>query len=785
MTRVGLGIVGGLLWALALVPGRVEGQSVGLPGPSPVAPAADLPETWASVAIPTAPPARGYAQDIAQAKLQAAALISVAPGVVQEDVGGLTHSGPAAPSLVTSFSGISYTGFFPPDPNLAAGQSSLVLVTNGSITIKSKSGSTVASASLSSFFSAILTSTESPFDPKVVYDTGSGRFFVAAVARVRNTSCTTSGVNRCIAHFFLAVSKSSNPTTTGSSSWFFYSFDTILDGSTATTNWADYTGLGVDGSAAVLTANMFSMSTDTFQYTKIRILDKSALVSGAAVSFTDFVRVTDPTTGGQAFTLQPALTFGSPGTFFLASSANSSTSCAINVFGISNSLSSPSLTSRSVSASGSCTVPPDATQAGGGTLLDTGDKRLMNLIYRTGSLWSAHAIASGSVSAVRWMQINVTGWPNTPSFTQNATFTASGVHYFYPTVAVDTSDNLAVVMARSSATEFASAYYTAQLNTDARNTLQPAAVLKAGSANQNLIDSVGRNRYGDYLGAAVDPADGSIWIFGEYVVSSTAWGTWVGNFSLGGGRVAPDGYDFTGSGRGDVAIHDKRTGDWYVGVSTGSAFRVERWVANFGNRGADVEEVLVGDFTGDGKADVAIHDKRTGDWYVGVSTGNAFRVEGWVARFGNRGDEVEEVLAGRRSAGNGTLAGDDRSIPITIAGTPFSDGRSTVSYTLGSSDPRPSCGGTPTGHNVWYTFTSATSGIASISTQGSNYDTVLSIYAAATLTEIGCSDDVLGSRTSRLDLGLSSNTRYLIQVSSFGSSSGGSLSFSFSFAGGP
>jgi phenylpyruvate tautomerase PptA (4-oxalocrotonate tautomerase family) len=104
--------------------------------------------------------------------------------------------------------------------------------------------------------------------------------------------------------------------------------------------------------------------------------------------------------------------------------------------------------------------------------------------------------------------------------------------------------------------------------------------------------------------------------------------------------------DFTGDGKTDVAIHDKQTGNWYVGVSTGAGFRVELWASGFGNRGDAVEEVFVGDFTGDGKADVVIHDKQTGDWYVGVSTGTGFRVEPWASGFGNRGDAVEEVFVG-------------------------------------------------------------------------------------------------------------------------------------------
>jgi hypothetical protein len=101
--------------------------------------------------------------------------------------------------------------------------------------------------------------------------------------------------------------------------------------------------------------------------------------------------------------------------------------------------------------------------------------------------------------------------------------------------------------------------------------------------------------------------------------------------------------DFTGDGKADVAIHDLGTGDWFIGRSTGSGFTIELWTTGFGNRGATAEEVRVADFTGDGKTDVAIHDRLTGDWFVGRSTGSTFLIESWAATFGNRGP-VEEVF---------------------------------------------------------------------------------------------------------------------------------------------
>lgn len=102
--------------------------------------------------------------------------------------------------------------------------------------------------------------------------------------------------------------------------------------------------------------------------------------------------------------------------------------------------------------------------------------------------------------------------------------------------------------------------------------------------------------------------------------------------------------DFNGDGKADVAIHDKQSGAWYVGISTGTSLAVSAWVLNFGNRGAR-EETLVGDSTGDGRTDIAIHDRETGDRYVGVSSGSAFTVQAWATRFGNRGDTERTYVA--------------------------------------------------------------------------------------------------------------------------------------------
>ncbi len=52
------------------------------------------------------------------------------------------------------------------------------------------------------------------------------------------------------------------------------------------------------------------------------------------------------------------------------------------------------------------------------------------------------------------------------------------------------------------------------------------------------------NRWGDFFGAALDPAEpGKVWVVGEYAAPTNRWGTWVGEtlVALSGGSCRPDG----------------------------------------------------------------------------------------------------------------------------------------------------------------------------------------------------------------------------------------------------
>jgi FG-GAP-like repeat len=87
--------------------------------------------------------------------------------------------------------------------------------------------------------------------------------------------------------------------------------------------------------------------------------------------------------------------------------------------------------------------------------------------------------------------------------------------------------------------------------------------------------------------------------------------------------------DFTGNGRDDIAMFSN-TGQWWLAVSTGNSFQMQRW--DVPGAWAPVSQWMdwqVGDFNGDGLADVAGLSS-SGAWKVGISTGTSFQAQTWL-----------------------------------------------------------------------------------------------------------------------------------------------------------
>ncbi len=422
----------------------------------------------------------------------------------------------------------------PPDPNMAAGPNHIMIVVNSLFAIYSKSGTLLSKRSLKSWFNNVCSGCD-VFDPRIAYDPGAGRWIMIALYRDKIDQSKV----------LISLSQTSDPT----GSWWIYSLNGVLDYSGEKT-WADYPDVGFDGiptangGAIYITVNQFTFSaTPSFRTALLFMLPKSSLYAGASVNYW---RAYDKKNSDntQAFTLRASKTYGNPGGEFLISTRNNGSTASLWRVNPTYPPTAIDFTLQSSINVGSYSLAPDATQPGTTDSIDTMDNRMYNAVWQNDRIYAAfteaHDWGGGTVAALRYLKINTVS----NSAEINETFGANGLHYYSPTIATDNSDNIVVVFSRSGPGENAGARYAGRLTTD--TTLQSSASLKAGTASLLKTSDEDKNRWGDYQGAAMDPADGSkVWIYGEYAVDLAGssndfdWGTWIGQVQFSGSPPPP------------------------------------------------------------------------------------------------------------------------------------------------------------------------------------------------------------------------------------------------------
>jgi hypothetical protein len=124
--------------------------------------------------------------------------------------------------------------------------------------------------------------------------------------------------------------------------------------------------------------------------------------------------------------------------------------------------------------------------------------------------------------------------------------------------------------------------------------------------------------------------DGTWWVAlstGGAFANSTKWATWAPD-SAGLHWVDVKVGDFNGDGKADIAGRYLETGQWWVNLSAGSSFNTSLWVT--WNPAATWVDIQVGDFNGDGRSDLAGRYKEAGQWWVAASSGSAFNNTLWT-----------------------------------------------------------------------------------------------------------------------------------------------------------
>jgi len=174
--------------------------------------------------------------------------------------------------------------------------------------------------------------------------------------------------------------------------------------------------------------------------------------------------------------------------------------------------------------------PPNAVQKGSANQIDTGDSRFSsNVVLQNGILWAVHneASADGSRSQLHWYEINA----STHALLHDGVIGDSTNSYYYGSIAVNPSGQIAIGFSRSGPNQFVSTYVLAGKLVAGLPTFDMVNDLfqtKAGTGSYSRFDGSGNNRWGDYSETTLDPNNPSnFWTVQEWAGPSNTWETQV------------------------------------------------------------------------------------------------------------------------------------------------------------------------------------------------------------------------------------------------------------------
>lgn len=440
-------------------------------------------------------------------------------------------------SIINSFEGVGFAqsgGYVPPDVQVATGPNHVLEMANLVGKVFTKQGAPTETFSLTSFFNGPsfcqnLFCNVQLSDPKVLYDSASGRWFSSII--VAPNGFAAGG------DIEIAVSTGNDPTGT----WQLYLL-VVND------FLPDQPLIGVSDDKFTVSANDYvglylgtGSGHEVFEGAQYWVLNKSELLAGASTIDYDSIgpdinlQSVYPAQSLSPTTTQYMVTVGASDTGFSSTSVK-----LISITGVPPSTVTVTLVLLPIATA---SIPPNAVQPGTNINVTTNDQRVLSAAWFQGNLWYSltdSCIPSGDTqtrSCARITEISTTS----SAIVQDMNYGANGQYYFFPAVTIDSKGGLDVIYGYSSSTIYPSLAVTGQAPGAPTGTFATAQVLKQGNANDTSF------RYGDFFGAAVDPSDTTIaWVAGEYHTNSTGpcgycWSTYIGSMTgIAGFAISPN-----------------------------------------------------------------------------------------------------------------------------------------------------------------------------------------------------------------------------------------------------
>jgi hypothetical protein len=438
----------------------------------------------------------------------------------------------------------------PPDVDGAVGPDRILETLNNNYRLFDKAdGSILSTVSINTFWAGV--GAGPTFDPKTLYDPVRQRWIAVALSDARSAASS----------ILLGISQTSDP----GGAWTLYR----VPGDTSGVNWVDFPCVGFNGNWIAVNVNLFTLAANTNNGARCLIVDYAQARAGTLVA--SFVN-------GTGFCSAPVATYSPDEPTLYVPAHLSSAGGTYRLDTITGTPSAPVYTVGAPRSRGVTWTQPlgqilpqapplaGSSFCGGPCALEPPDAQIRSTpVLRDGSIWYTQTIGlpAGVLThtAVQWTRLDAAsgnvidgGRIDDPT----ATSSNGGLWYAYPHVAVNGAGDMLVCFGQFSSARFPSAGYALRFAADAAGTLRQPVVVKSGEDYYHKDFGSGRNRWGDYAKAQVDPTDdASLWMVAEYAKArvgtddgtsgsnSSRWGTWwarVGPvLTVGAGPTVPEG----------------------------------------------------------------------------------------------------------------------------------------------------------------------------------------------------------------------------------------------------
>jgi hypothetical protein len=439
----------------------------------------------------------------------------------------------------------------PPDGGLAVGTAGEVSVTNQQITFADPNGNLLNREGLEVIFSGHPAGRL--IDPYVVYEPGRPSTPTEAGTPGEFWLTVQNNDHKTHANMLVAVSPGDNIT----GDWRWYQTDLAYWGGAEHQQWCDYDKVGIDATAVYLTCVMHpdkaSAAGAIPPISELRVFLQSELVNsvvpttGSAVGSTwSKVGFDDIGTSTQAMPLFPAAVSGPLGNGEFIVSAD-------GAYGSGSGYSVRKVTHAERCCDGSSGGPkiqffhiglpfmfdpsPDMPQPDTTVKITGHPTKIASPVVNNGTLSFVQNVACGwsggqpNTSCIQFVQVKTGDFPNSMPFLNQWRFGWPYADAYVPAIAARPDGWKVMVFARSSATEYPSAWVVSIPPARVcHNCASPPVLLAQGAAPYLTKDTAKppRIRWGDYFTAAPSLDGTHIWVLGERTKTAVRFDDYVG-----------------------------------------------------------------------------------------------------------------------------------------------------------------------------------------------------------------------------------------------------------------